>query len=39
MSKIEHALALPLRLLTNPLQFGFGAAIAVTGAILALSHL
>ncbi|WP_395397994.1 hypothetical protein WBP07_26045 [Novosphingobium sp. BL-8A] len=39
MSKIENALALPMRRNVNPLQLGVGSVVALAGVALALGHL
>ena len=39
MSKIEHALALPLKRNINLLQLAVGSAVAIVGTLLALEQL
>jgi hypothetical protein len=39
MSKIEHALALPLKRNINLLQLAAGSAIAIVGTLLTIEHL
>ncbi len=39
MSTIETALALPLRHNVSPLRLAAGAAVTLTGALIALGHL
>ena len=38
MSKIETAIALPIRQMVNPLQFAMGGAIALSGVALLLAQ-
>ncbi len=39
MSRIENALALPMRRNVNPVQLGLGSIVAIAGVLLAIGQL